>query len=68
MKVLLEQERKRLGLTQKKLADKTGIARTTIGDIEKGRHVSAIKNALILARALNLRVEDIFVLKGDEAK
>ena len=68
MKVFLEQERKRLGLTQKKLADKTGIARTTISDMEKGRHLSAVKNALILAHALNLRVKDIFALKGDSDK
>ncbi|OGK10699.1 MAG: transcriptional regulator [Candidatus Riflebacteria bacterium RBG_13_59_9] len=50
------------GITQKELAQRTGVTRQTIISIEAGHYNPSVKLALKLARALLVRVEDIFSL------
>lgn len=65
MEILLRQIRQRKGITQDKLAREVGVGRSTISDIETGKHIPRVDIALSIARALNCRVEDIFTLEGD---
>jgi molybdate-binding protein/DNA-binding XRE family transcriptional regulator len=58
--------RKMHGLTQLALAERTGITRQSIVNIENGRFVPSTNVALKLARLFDCRVEDLFVL--EEAK
>jgi putative transcriptional regulator len=49
-------------LTQADLADLAGITRKSINAIETGRMVPSVVLALKLARALDIRVEDLFAI------
>lgn len=64
MIVNVRQARLRIGWTQENLATAARIGRTTISDIERGRHTPTVEIALQLAHALNLTVEDLFQLEG----
>jgi putative transcriptional regulator len=55
-------ERARRDLTQAELADMAGVTRKSINAIETGNMVPSIVLALKLARALEVKVEDLFVL------
>lgn len=50
-------------LTQQELADKVGCSRQTIHSIESGKFVPSVELALKLARALNVKVEELFFLE-----
>jgi len=50
-------------MTQQQLAELTGLARQSIISIEKLRFIPTIENALRLAFALDVPVEDLFWLK-----
>lgn len=52
--------RAELGLTQEALADKAGIHRTYIGDVERGARNVALRNVEKLATALDLSVPELF--------
>jgi len=60
----LRVERARRDLTQQALADLVGVSRKTINTVETGRFVPSTLLALRMARALGVRVEDLFFL-GD---
>ncbi len=60
----LTEARQRARLTQQELADRAGIARTTIARIEGGSLDPSITTALKLARALRSTCERLF--GGDE--
>ncbi len=49
-------------LTQQGLADAVGCSRQTIHSIEAGKFVPSVELALLIARALNCKVEDLFQL------
>ena len=69
MNVLLRKIRKQKGMTQDELAKVVGVGRTTIGEIEAGKHVPGVDVAMEIAAALHCSVYDIFVLnemEGDE--
>ena len=51
-----------MGFSQTQLAKKTGIDRRIIGDIELHTKIPSLKQALLLARALDCSVNDIFIL------
>ena len=51
------------GLSQEQLSRKSKISRHAISEIELGKRVPTLKTALLLAKALNCSVEDIFMLK-----
>lgn len=50
------------GLTQEDLAHACGVTRKTINTVERGRFVPSTVLALRIARALDVRVEDVFGL------
>lgn len=53
------------GLTQAELADLAGVSRKTINTVENGVFVPSTTLALLLARVLGVRVEDLFSLALD---
>lgn len=57
----IEKYRKQKGLTQEELAEKAGLNRSYFWDIENGRNIS-IKTAYKLARALNIKLSELFDL------
>jgi len=62
----LKQHRARLDLTQDDLARRVGVRRQTILMIEKGRYAPSALLAFKLARALGMRVDELFELEGDD--
>ncbi len=62
----LKQHRARLDLTQDDLARRVGVRRQTILMIEKGRYAPSALLAFRLARALGMRVDELFELEGDD--
>lgn len=57
--------RLRADLTQQDLADRVGVTRQTILSIEKGKYSPTVGLALRLARKLDVRVEELFELEGE---
>ncbi len=58
--------RARMDLTQAELATRAGITRKSINAIEAGQMVPSTVLALKLARALDLKVEELFSLEACE--
>ena len=57
--------RARCGLTQAALAEAVGVTRKTINSVENGRFVPSTLLALLVARELGVRVEELFRLPED---
>lgn len=60
MKNNLKALRKKQKLTQKKLAQKSGISHQTIWKVEKGLTIPNLKIAFKLSKFFNLPIEQIF--------
>ena len=58
----LKLHRKNNLLTQQDLANAVEVSRQTIIAIEKGKYVPSVKLALLIARELNRKVEEVFTL------
>lgn len=58
----VKQYRKAAHMTQSQLAERSGVSRQTISDIETGKHDPTISVALLLARALGVKVDNLFKL------
>ena len=58
----VKQYRKAAHMTQSQLAERAGVGRQTISDIETGKHDPTISVALLLARALGVKVDNLFKL------
>jgi DNA-binding XRE family transcriptional regulator len=56
----LREARRRAGLAQVELAQKTGIHAVTIANYERERHRPSLDHALALASALDTSVEHLF--------
>lgn len=56
----IRSERRRLGLSQEQLAELAGLHRTYIGMIERAEKNITLLNIEKLAKALNLRIRDLF--------
>jgi len=59
---IIKSVRKKAGLSQKELADLAGVGKTTVFDIEHGKHSVGFSNVLTLCKVLNisLRTKDPF--------
>ena len=53
------------GMTQEELAKRVGVTRQTIIAIEKGRYDPSLSLAFKIAKALNAKIEDIFIYEED---
>lgn len=57
----IEEARKKQGLTQNQLSEKSGISRTIISGLERGRiSVTTTGTLKKIADALGVKIEDIF--------
>lgn len=56
----IQELRKETGLTQEEFAEKLNISRTHIGHIEQGRKSPSLKLMEKIAKALRVKVKDIF--------
>ena len=63
MKNTLKEERLKNQLTQIQLAELVGVSRQTIFSIEISKYIPSVVLSLKLAKALNKRVEEIFLLE-----
>lgn len=61
----VRERRLKLGISQQELAAAAGVSRQALNAIEAGRSVPGTRAALMLARALACRVEDLFGLADD---
>ena len=53
-------------LSQERLAELAGVTRQTISSIETGQYVPSALLAFVLAERLQVRVDELFTLAGDE--
>jgi putative transcriptional regulator len=56
----IKQHRARLDMTQEDLANAVGVRRQTILAIEKGRYAPSVTLAFKIARALGMKVDELF--------
>ncbi|WP_337970310.1 helix-turn-helix domain-containing protein [Virgibacillus salexigens] len=56
----IKEERKKKGLTQKELGEKIGVKHNTISSYEKGTNAPEQNAIFKIARALNVKVDDLF--------
>lgn len=60
----LKSVRESRGMTQQELADRIGMRRETILHLENNRYNPSLEMALKIAQVFDLRVEELFQLKG----
>lgn len=65
MIVKVRERREALGMSQEELARVAKVGQHTISDIETGRHVPKVDVAILVARALNRTVEELFLVDGE---
>jgi putative transcriptional regulator len=53
--------------TQAELAERIGVSRKTINTIETGRFIPSTVTALLIARAFEAALEDLYYLNGQGA-
>ena len=56
----LREFRARYRMTQEELARRVGVTRQTIIAIENGKYLPSLKLAFKLAKAFNVKIEDLF--------
>ena len=56
----LREFRARYKMTQEELARRVGVTRQTIIAIENGKYLPSLKLAFKLAKAFNVKIEDLF--------
>ena len=67
LKTRIRELRARDRLSQEELAQKVGVRRETIGNLENGRYNPSLKLAMDIAQVFHTTVEDIFTFT-DEAE
>ena len=60
MSIRLKLLRKKLGVTLEALAEKSGMTKSYLSKVERGLNTPSIAAALKLAKALNVKVEELF--------
>jgi len=56
----IKKARRHAGLTQERLAEKTGISTTYVGFIEQGRYAPSLQVLQRIAKVLAVKIKDIF--------
>jgi len=63
MKTKIAEFRKKIGMTQEELADKTNVARQTIIALEQGRYNPSLLLAYRITKTLKQKhIEDVFIV------
>jgi len=62
----LREFRARYRMTQEELARSVGVTRQTIIAIENGKYLPSLKLAFKLAKAFNVKIEDLFEYRESE--
>ena len=65
MKTRMKELRARHNLTQEKLAEMVGVRRETIIFLEQGKYNPSLKLAYNVARALQARIDEVFIFDDD---
>jgi len=60
----VKQRRQEIGISQEVLAERAGLHRTYIGDIERGARNLSLENIEKLAKALQISISDLFANYG----
>ncbi|MGG1685454.1 helix-turn-helix transcriptional regulator [Pseudalkalibacillus sp. NRS-1564] len=68
MNTRMKELRAALKLTQADLAKRVNVRRETIVFLEKGEYNPSLKLAVKIARQLNSRIEDVFILDEDDLR
>jgi putative transcriptional regulator len=63
MKTRIKELRARYDMTQEDLARKVGARRETIVFLEKGKYNPSLKLAYDIAKALNTKIDDLFIFE-----
>lgn len=63
VEILLKEKRKERNLTLVQLSDRTGISTTHINDIENNIKEPSISMMVRIAKALDLKIEDLYRVK-----
>ena len=63
VEILLKEKRKERNLTLVQLSDRTGISTTHINDIENNIKEPSISLMVRIAKALDLKIEDLYRVK-----
>ena len=62
----IKRRRQEIGISQEVLAERAGLHRTYIGDIERGARNLSLENIEKIARALQISISDLFAKYGVE--
>jgi putative transcriptional regulator len=62
----IKELRARYDYTQEELAKRVGVRRETIVFLEKGKYNPSLKLAYDISRALQSKIEDVFVFESSE--
>lgn len=65
LKTRIRELRARDRLSQEELAQKVGVRRETIGNLENGRYNPSLKLAMDIAQVFGATVEDIFTFEEE---
>ena len=63
VEILLKEKRKERNLTLAQLSDRTGISTTHINDIENNIKEPSISMMVRIAKALDLKIEDLYKVR-----
>jgi transcriptional regulator with XRE-family HTH domain len=66
MGALIQRRRKDQGMRQEDVSEKSGLSRSYICDVEKGRYIPSIDTLLKIAGALGVPVTDLMPLDQDQ--
>ena len=64
LKTRIRELRARDRLSQDELAQKVGVRRETIGNLEKGRYNPSLALAWNIAKVFGVSIEDVFTVEG----
>lgn len=56
----VKERRNELNMTVRELAESSGVPLSTISEVETGKREPGVSTAILLARALQCKVEDLF--------
>ncbi|MBN2251364.1 MAG: helix-turn-helix transcriptional regulator [Candidatus Altiarchaeota archaeon] len=68
MRTRIKEYRARYDLTQEELARKVGVRRETIVFLEKGKYNPSLKLAHDVAKALNAKMDELFVFDDESGR